>query len=362
MSFLTDFFSRLLRIMSKYKGRDRKRSKPFNRLTGTATGAGGSGGSASLTPFDFTTGVKLFQTGWESSIALVPETPSTHFTSITGTDNSKAVPNNHQTNLVESGHVSSSRIWYEAGTNAQRLATIENSPLGGDGQGKVLHFELMDANILVAGARNKGRVQHAIGGVTGIKEFYIKTKMLFPASTGNLRSYSGTLSWFTILELFNDEGAAAELSPFRLSVSIHKPVATVGTPLRFYVHGQEKLGGSWGAGDKWEYTNTSYAIPDDQWITMEYYFLEGGEPGTGAPEGRFVMVCTPSGEAAQVIFDVRRNMRHKLQGTSGHEAINGFNNIQPHKLYMGLKEIDHLLSIPTTANLYFDDFEIWYKP
>ncbi len=351
-------------MVEYYKGSSRKIPIALDPLRGTASGVpsggGGGGGESSLTPFDFSTATKLMQTGWEDDITITQQSPGNQNADIKGIDNSVPVPNNWDVHYEQSGHLHDSRIYYEDGNASDRFAEIVTSPIDAATRGKVLSFELTNAAILKNGVPYKGRAQLSVSQLTGLKEIYWKTDMLFPAETGNLRSFAGTLSWFTIAELWNNKGQSVD--PFRLTVAIHKPKAAVGSALRFSIHGQEKEGARWFPGQIWEFTNDTFAIPDDKWMKIEYYCLEGGEPGGGSPVGRFVMVVTVEGESPEVIFDIKRATRHTLQGTGGtHSDFNGFEQIQTHKLYAGLKEITHMQSLGKKLRLYFDNFEIWYQ-
>lgn len=350
--------------MEYFLGNSRKRKIVIDPLRGTAGGVSGGGlppdPDGSLTPFDFTLGTKLIQTGFESNLILTDGVPSAQRADFSGIDNSVPVPNNWDVHLEQSGHVHDSRIYFENGTSADRLAEIVNSPKAGDGQGKVLHFQLSNAAIFRDGVPFKGRVQHSVSGVTGMKQIYFKTKMYLPPHMEDLKLYSGTLSWFTIAEWWNDQGSDPD--PFRITVAIHKPNAAIGSALRFDIHGQERVGTKWAPGLQWHQTNTNFSIPTDTWMTMEYYVQEGGEPGTGAPEGRFVMVVTPEGGSSEIIFDIKKRTHHQDIGTGGaHGTFNGYEDFQVHKLYCGLKEITHMQSLGNTLDVYWDDFELWFQ-
>ncbi len=191
-------------------------------------------------------------------------------------------------------------------------------------------------------------------GNKGLDEVYVSSRIFLPSDFEAFRTYPGVITWLTLAEIWNNGQWTSEGYPFRITLDLTKPSATVPSALFLHVHAQTidiADGGDGGATFTvvWDASDTTFPVPSGQWFQLELYFKQGN-----ASSGRFYAAVTPAGGAKQVIFDV-----HNVTHHPDDPAPNGFGHFNPQKLYTSAKLIEHFKSRGAVPNVLWDDFEIW---
>ena len=282
----------------------------------------------------------IFQSGYENCIG----SPTDAHTDITGADLSFS-ENNDWTNDLE-GHSNIDNFWiyYEGGASSQRYAKIIQEP--GNPSNSILHYWLNQAYIPYGNSGSlKGRIQATIQG-TALREIYFKQRLQLHTDLDTLQKVPETFGWFTIQEFWND--GPEEIHPFRISVNIVKPNATV-NGLYFRVSGQTKIANQDAWQDVWTTTNNTFMIPLGAWFTIETYFKEGD-----LNTGRFQVIVTDSSGNKFDIANITNYTYHPDD-----DNPDGLTKFNPMKLYCPDRLISPMNSIGKTIQLYYDDFEFW---
>jgi hypothetical protein len=293
-------------------------------------------------------GTLIFQSGFGGTSKIVAGS-SAQFEDITGIDSSVPAPNDWVAHFDNHTNIGNFNINYEGGTASQRYAKIIAEP--NNTSNKVFQFWLGEPNVSDANGPSKARIQTDLNGNTSLHEIYQSVRLYFHPDCAKLKDYPAAFSWFTLFEFWNNGNwfSTQDPYPFRISVNVKKPSATVGTDLYLNVHGQTYDYGTKKFTDVWSNTNTSFAVPIGQWMTIDYYLREGN--GTA---GRYYMSITPQGGTKTVIFDITNFSHHPND-----PAPDGFRHLNPMKLYTS-KELSQFMKNNSKAiQLYWDDFKFW---
>lgn len=285
----------------------------------------------------------IFHSGFEGGTQGIPS--GAHFDLI-GIDNSVAGPNDWVENLDDHPEIGDFTFQYEGGVESERYIRVIDDPTTSL-DNKVLHFWLKEANVERDGVKYKGRAQANIYNNPGIKELYQKVRLYVHEDFNILSQAPATIHWLTIFEFWNNATWGDANFPFRITVEVQKLKADLGEPLNFGIKAQV-----FEEDDKitiWEEHNSNIDIPIGKWMTVEYYFLEGNEEN-----GRFYLAITPEGEQKSVVFDIH-NFTHHPEDLSP----NGFNHINPLKLYTSKSLLDFVDSNDKVLQYYWDDIEFW---
>lgn len=280
----------------------------------------------------------VFQTGYEDSIGSPDEAHQT----ITGADRSLAEKNDWEVDLIDHPNIKEVFIWYEEGNPSQRFARIVTDPT--DPSNKVLHFWLNEAYAPYGEGQLKGRIQATIA-TNPIQEMRIKQRLYLPEDMEILVNNSYTFQWLTIQEFWNDLPNSD--FPFRISVNIVKPSSAPGLYLE--VWGQTKIANEEAWQDMWRVTDSSFSIPNGEWMTIETYFKEGDQNN-----GRFSIIVTDSSGKQYTVADVTNFTYHPDNPTP-----DGLTQFNPMKLYAPDRLITPMRENGKTLQLYWDDFELW---
>ncbi len=249
------------------------------------------------------------------------------------------------TDLDSNGNIGSFRIYYEVGDTLKAKAALVADPV--NSANTVLKFNLPAPNV-PNGGNPKGRIQASINGNINLKEFYFKVKMYLHPDLAILKSYNGKITWFTLMEFWNN--GSFKPFPFRITLNIQKPDSTVNSNLYFGAHGQTKVITStdtfWLS--KWEQIDTSYAVPLGQWLTVETYFLEGD-----SLHGRYVVTITDTAQNRHTLFNVTQFTHHPDD-----TLPDGVRNFNPMKLYTKGTLINAMAANNAELSVFWDDFEL----
>lgn len=296
-------------------------------------------------------GALVFQSGFEPNCQIIPN--GTNGTDrIIGKD--ATLSSNNDWDALE-GNVLSSRPYfnYNGGDSTKRAARLASDPL--NPANRVLLYRLNDHWPDGGNGSVKARVQYEFYNIkTGYKEYYQSVRMYLPPSFDLLRKYPSSISWLTIVEIWNNITWSQTVpNRYRLSLGIGKLVPSE-SDLCFIVEGQDCLlnpDGSQKYTTLWAQQAPQVKIPVGKWFTMEYYFKEGNRQ-----QGKFYMTIQPDGEQRQLVFDVT-NFTHN----STDPAPDGVTHFNPMKLYTSKELMDYMKGQGQTLNIFWDDLRIWKK-
>jgi hypothetical protein len=296
-------------------------------------------------------GILLFNSGFEQGSRIIPGTdPYVSDDAIIGKDMSVGPPNDWIEDFSPAKNLQPFRFQYQLGDTTKRKLRIVPDPM--NPKNNVLSFWVSD---LWANARGNtvGRIQGNIrttgfdneGTTTdGLQEFYQKNRMFVHEDVSILGKYSGTGSFFTFLEIWNNHDS--QPYGFRIKLGMGKASSEPGE-LYFVVNGED-YEKRWVK--VWDSFNTNIPIPIGEWITMEYYVKQGDEKN-----GRFYVAMTREGREKQVIFDIQ-NFTHNTKDPEP----DGFTFWNPLKLYITNKDrMEFVKDNGKSLQLYFDDLEVW---
>jgi len=176
----------------------------------------------------------------------------------------------------------------------------------------------------------------------------VSYRVLWPVHLANLSQFPGRIHWFTVLEIWEHhrkgEGGD-QAGKTRWTLSFLKDEG-VGKPLYW---GLTAEGAQPDWHDLWPEENRRTRIPFGQWTDLEIAYRRGkGE------EGRFLLTMQPTGEARQIVFDVRRDMEHPV-------APMPLRSFQLWKLYTSKTVVDWMRDNHAPISAYYDDF-VWRGP
>ena len=295
----------------------------------------------------------LFRSGFEPGSEIVDQTSGG--ADIVGTDQSVAAPNDWA-GLEDHPNIGKVNLQYQDKDDQQqskRRAEIAADPTN-SGRGQVLKYWLIDDHVTY----ERGRIQaNMYGAEQGINELYERFKIYLPSESFlPLKEDSSSFGFLTILEIWNNNNwnpafGDPDAYPYRVKVNITKP-AGADQELYLNVGGeQQSRACCWGEGDdkQWEATST-YALPLDTWLDLEFYLLAGD-----ATTGRVQMAVTAPGQEKQLLFDITSWTRHPDDPNP--DGVKFFN---PLKMYTNSEStIDKVSAAGDSLKLYWDDFELW---
>ena len=282
----------------------------------------------------------IFQSGYENCTG----SPADAHTDITGADLSFSENNDWNIDLNGNSNIGNFFIYYEGGASSQRYAKIIQEP--GNPSNSILHYWLNQAYIPYGNSGSlKGRIQATIQG-NNFCEVYFKQRLQVHTDLEALQNATEAFGWLTIQEFWNN--LPDEAYPFRISVNIVKPTATV-NGLYLRVTGQTKITGDDAWQDVWTTTDNTFMIPLGQWFTIETYFKEGD-----SNTGRFQLIVTDQTGNTFNVATVTNYTYHPDDPNP-----DGLGTFNPMKLYCPDRLIAPMNSIGKTIQLYWDDFEFW---
>lgn len=294
--------------------------------------------------------VKIFQSGFETGISVVPDTENSQYAYLRGSDSNFSELNDWQQDIDHSqlDYVGIFRLWYEQGDVSQRYADILDDPT--DSSNKVLAFEILQDHIFDAEKpdQSKGRVQAALADNGQLSEIYTKVRLYLHPDLEALTLSEEAISWFTLQEFWNN--LPEKTNPYRVTLNLQKTAGT-NKSLHFGAHGQtrEMVEGQLRWIDQWKVDPVeSFTLPTGEWMTLETYYKEGD-----ADAGRFIVRVTDADGQAHDIVDINDATRHP----SGID--DGVSHFNPMKLYTSGQLINQMRDADKKVMLYWDDFELW---
>ncbi len=289
----------------------------------------------------------IFNSGFEpNSTHINPLDPN--YSDIIGVDSSCPAPNDWVGDLDQNPDIGSFRIQYSGGDVSERFVDLVQDPT--DSTNTVMRYWLKHANDPIGNSGlYKGRIQAMLSGCTNLHNFSQSVRLYLSEDWKIIKNTNDfTMNWMTIMEFWNDGYWIGSPFPFRASLGIIKDDST-GTDLTFKVHFDTMQVSI----HKWETMyiekDTSFSIPTEKWMTLEYYYEEGDEN-----TGRFIFTVTPEGEPRQIIFNITTYTRHPLDTTP-----NGLHALSPMKMYTHTRNIDTVRSNGGVLQMYWDDFKFW---
>jgi hypothetical protein len=285
----------------------------------------------------------IFQTGFESPSVGIPSDEIQYFT---GQDDSVSAPNNWSTDLDNHPNIGDFSIQYQGGDTTQRYARIVPDPV--NSENNTLLYWLKEPNV----DGIKGRVQANIYDNNCLQEIYHSSRIFLHSDFGLLTNAPETFDWLTIFEYWNNGNWTSEEYPFRISINMEKRDPAIGSSLFFGIHAQTFDNGYWA--NVWNYDNSNFPIPFNQWLTIEVYFKEGGNN-----DGKFYFAITPDGGSKVVIFDITNYTHHPDD-----KCPNGLTHFNPMKLYTSDELLNYMIANNGILQIYWDDFKLWknHKP
>ena len=286
----------------------------------------------------------LFRSGFEPATTLrqyeLNGHPNPKYADLYGTDYTTGY--DWEADLDDQPCVGNFRIYYEKGDTTRVRASLAPDPL--DSANTVLKFRLYKANVLDV-AHPKGRIQAALHQNEQLTAFGWRVRLWLHPDIGWLREYQGTITWFTLMEVWNN--LPGQDWPFRISLNVVKPQAAAGSELFFGLHGQTLGPDGWE--DVWAYIDTTQEVPLGQWMTLETHFVEGD-----AAHGRYSLRLIDSLGQVHTLFDVTNYTHHPDD-----PAPDGVRSFNPMKLYTSAILIDSMAAHNAELSACWDDFEFW---
>jgi len=280
----------------------------------------------------------IFHSGFEPSST---DTTNGIASDIYGIDSSVSSPNDWILDLDEHPNIGNFTIQYEGGDDTMRIAKIIQEP--SNLSNHVLHYWLNHPNV----GGTKGRIQANLYDNTNLTEISQKVRLYLPSDWNIIKNSGGQVGWLTIMEFWNNANWIGDSYPFRITLGIHK-LDSNSTDLNFSLEAQIMPDPPpWPI--IWEQHATTYSVPVDEWMTIEYYLKEGD-----ATNGRFFMAVTPDGGQREIIFDITNFTYHPND-----PSPNGLTRFNPMKLYTSDALVDYVRTNGGVLQVYWDDFELW---
>ncbi|RZJ77158.1 MAG: alpha/beta hydrolase [Flavobacterium sp.] len=199
-----------------------------------------------------------------------------------------------------------------------------------------------------------------------IQKYYQSVRMYLPSSTMNvLKNYPDNLNWYSLAEFWNNAAwGKAPADPYRLTVGLHH---NKGADNAFYFHFSAdkyrikykedgKTPEKYIPTDLRDNRDSSFKIPVDTWITVEYYLQEGNWKATAQrPAGHFYMTVQPDGGKKQVLFNERVATIHPDQTIDP----DGVTSIHPMKFYTSKLVGDFMKQNKTPLEILWDDLVMY---
>lgn len=288
----------------------------------------------------------LFQSGFEDHTVIVPAGQYNH--RLAGQD-SNLLKSDWEADITPL--MNGVSITYTKGDSTKRLASIVADPV--QPQNRVLQFLIKEP--WMTDTTEKARIQCDFYGIKkGLKEFTQSMRLYLPEDMNELRHYPDVITWFTIVELWNNV-AWRPTVPYggRVTLGLTKPVAGE-RDLYFKVDAQDidrRLPPDQRFKTLWVEKNNRIKVPIGEWFTLEYYCKEGDEK-----TGRFYMTIVTNDGNKQLLFDIT-NYTHNSQDPSP-DGITEFN---PLKLYTSKEIATYMKNKGKALQLLWDDLKLWGK-
>ena len=294
-----------------------------------------------------TTAKKLvFQSGFETGCQLVDADSASP--KITGTDSSLKDFNSWDELKKE---VSTLSFNFTGGDTSKRFVKIANDPT--NPSNRVLHYKIIEPWIADGGAE-KARLQFEYYNIKGgYKEYWQSVRIFLPVDMAALQSYPSKISWFTIVELWNNITWSVDVpNGFRITLGLGKSTST-SSELNFILDaqdceftsdGQQKYTTIWSR-------ESEVKVPIGKWFTLEYHFKEGSQE-----TGQFDVTIQAEGESSQVVFRVP----HFTNNTKDPKPT-GLTDFNPMKMYTSKEVANYMKSLGKSLEIYWDDLKIWKK-
>lgn len=282
----------------------------------------------------------IFHSGFEPNTDTILQTSGN--ADIIGIDNSVSSPNDWVNDLETHPNIGTFNIQYQGGNDTMRLAQITTDPT--NPTNNVLWFWIKYPNV----SGTKGRIQgNLYGSTVGFTNLYYSIRLYLPHDLDTLKYAPTPITWFTLMEFWNNPGWISDPYPFRVSVDLQK-IGYAPDSLRFGVHGQTStVPNIWN--NVWDTTNMSFAVPIGKWMTIEINYIEGDNT-----TGKFYMAVTPDGDNKTVVYNLTEYTYHPSDPNP-----DGLTYFNPFKLYTSGATIDAIRNVGKLVNVYWDDFEIW---
>lgn len=282
----------------------------------------------------------IFHSGFEPNTETIGQNPLN--CDLIGADLIVSPPNDWVNDLETNPAIGDFSIQYQGGEDTSRLAEITTDPT--NASNKVLWFWIKHPNI--TSPSRKGRIQANIyNNPAGYTNLYYSIRLFIPTDLDTLKYIPAPITWFTLMEFWNNPNWTGNPYPFRITVNLQKLGFTTDS-LHFGVHGQVDTG-NWT--DVWDTTNTNFSVPVGKWMNIEINIVEGD-----SSTGRFFMAVTPDSSTKTVVYNLNEYTHHPSD-----PSPDGFTHFNPFKLYTDGVLIDSLRNWGKLTNVYWDDFELW---
>lgn len=184
-----------------------------------------------------------------------------------------------------------------------------------------------------------------------LQVYHTSQRIYLSPDIGYLEKYSSSVTWFTLVEIWNKRVAewdGSESGSARWGLAINKDS---GDGKTFYWRLKSDYMQPEARHDErmWTYLNKTVPIPLGKWFTLDVYMKRGE-----GSNGRMIVKIIPDGGQAQVLFDVANSTIYP-----GHPEI-PVKSWQSFKLYTNDVYLDWMRTNGKTVSAYYNDFT-WYK-
>ncbi len=283
----------------------------------------------------------IFHSGFEPNTDTINQ--NSNWTSLSGRDLSVAPPNNWDSIILDN-RIGNFSIQYQGGNPSMRLAEIVSGPF--NPANRVMKFWIRQPNVPLGNGHAKGRIQANLYDGPAIHNLFYSIRLYLPHDLDTLKYLPVPVTWFTLMEFWNNPNWNGDPYPFRVTVNLTKPGYTSDS-LYFGVHGQTYNGTNFD--NVWDTVNTGFYVPTGKWMQIDINYIEGNDQS-----GRFYMAVKPYNQQQSVIYDLSAWTYHPSD-----PAPDGLRRFNPFKLYTSGELIDSMTAWGKLTHLYWDDFSVW---
>jgi hypothetical protein len=227
-------------------------------------------------------------------------------------------------------YIGSCFVNYEAGTAAQRSASITADPE--DAQNPVAEFRIEEPHIVELD-HMKGRVSAILEDLSGVYGFSQTIRLRLDPSLAVLGEWERKVDWLTFFEFWSDDDN-------RLTVSLYKEEGA-GKPVRWRFTKDSR--GLFGWNREWEEVASGDAVVFGAWMKLGLSVRVGEDGQARSWLGR------EEGGAWTTLIET----------TKAVGKPKGFTKLNPFKLYTSDSLIEYVRGNGATLSVLWDDWRLW---
>lgn len=184
--------------------------------------------------------------------------------------------------------------------------------------------------------------------------YHTSHRMYIHPDVDHLRNYPDKVDWFTIYEIWNEDGISKGIFPdgdpagsSRISFHTYKD-AGIGAPFYWDITAEYMQPSTVRFDNIFTQTNRTVPVPIGKWFKLDLWLKRGD-----SSNGRLVITITPDGGQPIVLFDVRGATQYP-----GHPELNLY-SMQPFKFYLGDKYLDWMRNAGKKLAVCYDEFTLY---